>query len=188
MAAAVHENDPYDVPLRPGPDHPNIGIAEPPCRKMNRRALAVDGIVDCDAIYMRFAAAVGMDWRRRRRQGLPSLRSKRKEEQRGQELAQAETDAWASPYGLLITYQLSPLDVACKPLPPNTIFRVWHLADIIFREGPLRPTDYRAKRCERRKIMTLAVDEFIRRFLIHVLPNGFHGIRHCGLSPRLVRR
>ena len=29
--------------------------------------------------------------------------------------------------------------------------------------------------------MTLKPDEFIRRFLIHVLPNGFHRIRHCGL-------
>jgi hypothetical protein len=29
--------------------------------------------------------------------------------------------------------------------------------------------------------MTLAVDEFIRRFLIHVLPDGFHRIRHYGL-------
>jgi hypothetical protein len=29
--------------------------------------------------------------------------------------------------------------------------------------------------------MTLAVDEFIRRFLIHVLPTGFHRIRHYGL-------
>jgi hypothetical protein len=29
--------------------------------------------------------------------------------------------------------------------------------------------------------MTLAVDEFIRRFLIHVLPKGFHRIRHYGL-------
>jgi hypothetical protein len=29
--------------------------------------------------------------------------------------------------------------------------------------------------------MTLAADEFIRRFLIHVLPNGFHRIRHDGL-------
>jgi hypothetical protein len=29
--------------------------------------------------------------------------------------------------------------------------------------------------------MTLATDEFIRRFLIHVLPSGFHGIRHYGL-------
>ncbi len=30
-------------------------------------------------------------------------------------------------------------------------------------------------------MMTLATDEFIRRFLIHVLPNGFHRIRHYGL-------
>jgi hypothetical protein len=29
--------------------------------------------------------------------------------------------------------------------------------------------------------MTLASDEFIRRFLIHVLPGGFHRIRHYGL-------
>jgi hypothetical protein len=29
--------------------------------------------------------------------------------------------------------------------------------------------------------MTLATDEFIRRFLIHVLPKGFHRIRHYGL-------
>ena len=41
--------------------------------------------------------------------------------------------------------------------------------------------DYRAKGRERHKIMTLASDEFIRRFLIHVLPSGFHRIRHYGL-------
>ena len=29
--------------------------------------------------------------------------------------------------------------------------------------------------------MTLALDEFIRRFLLHVLPKGFHRIRHYGL-------
>ena len=33
----------------------------------------------------------------------------------------------------------------------------------------------------RYKTMTLATDEFIRRFLIHVLPKGFHRIRHYGL-------
>ncbi|MCK1569474.1 transposase [Bradyrhizobium sp. 173] len=32
--------------------------------------------------------------------------------------------------------------------------------------------------------MTLATDEFIRRFLIHVLPKEFHGIRHHGLLAR----
>jgi hypothetical protein len=41
--------------------------------------------------------------------------------------------------------------------------------------------DYRAKRREGAKVMTLAIDEFIRRFLIHVLPSGFHRIRHYGL-------
>jgi hypothetical protein len=41
--------------------------------------------------------------------------------------------------------------------------------------------DYRAKGRERQKIMTLAAHEFIRRFLIHVLPSGFHRIRHYGL-------
>ena len=29
--------------------------------------------------------------------------------------------------------------------------------------------------------MTLSADEFIRRFLLHVLPKGFHRIRHYGL-------
>jgi hypothetical protein len=41
--------------------------------------------------------------------------------------------------------------------------------------------DYRAKGPERHKVMTLTSDEFIRRFLIHVLPSGFHRIRHYGL-------
>jgi hypothetical protein len=41
--------------------------------------------------------------------------------------------------------------------------------------------DYRANGRDRAKVMTLAIDEFIRRFLIHVLPGGFHRIRHYGL-------
>jgi hypothetical protein len=41
--------------------------------------------------------------------------------------------------------------------------------------------DYRAKGRDRQKVMTLATGEFIRRFLIHVLPAGFHRIRHYGL-------
>ena len=41
--------------------------------------------------------------------------------------------------------------------------------------------DYRAKAQDRRKLMTLHADEFIRRFLLHVLPRGFHRIRHSGL-------
>jgi hypothetical protein len=41
--------------------------------------------------------------------------------------------------------------------------------------------DYRAKGHDRHKVMTLTTGEFIRRFLIHVLPSGFHRIRHYGL-------
>jgi hypothetical protein len=41
--------------------------------------------------------------------------------------------------------------------------------------------DYRAEGRDRQKVMTLATGEFIRRFLIHVLPQGFHRIRHYGL-------
>jgi hypothetical protein len=40
--------------------------------------------------------------------------------------------------------------------------------------------DYRLDGPARYKTMTLATDEFIRRFLIHVLPKGFHRIRYYG--------
>lgn len=40
--------------------------------------------------------------------------------------------------------------------------------------------DYRVEGCERQKVMTLATGEFIRRFLMHVLPSRFHRIRHYG--------
>jgi hypothetical protein len=41
--------------------------------------------------------------------------------------------------------------------------------------------DYRIEGRDRFKVMTLDANEFIRRFLIHVLPHGFHRIRHYGL-------
>ena len=47
--------------------------------------------------------------------------------------------------------------------------------------------DYRAKEPDRHKTMTLATGEFIRRFLLHVLPNGFHRIRHYGLLANHTR-
>jgi len=47
--------------------------------------------------------------------------------------------------------------------------------------------DYRADRRDRQKVMTLATGEFIRRFLIHVLPQGFHRIRHYGLFASATR-
>ncbi len=48
--------------------------------------------------------------------------------------------------------------------------------------------DYRDKDRYRPKTMTLTSDEFIRRFLIHVLPGGFHRIRHYGLLANARRR
>ncbi len=44
-----------------------------------------------------------------------------------------------------------------------------------------RYKDYRRNGQARFRTMTLAPDEFIRRFLLHVLPKGFHRIRHYGL-------
>ena len=47
--------------------------------------------------------------------------------------------------------------------------------------------DYRIKGRDRLKTMTLDASEFIRRFLLHVLPSGFHRIRHYGLFGGTVR-
>ena len=54
---------------------------------------------------------------------------------------------------------------------------------IALRDGAVtfRWKDYRIKGRDRQKTMTLPVAEFIRRFLIHVLPSGFHRIRRYGL-------
>jgi hypothetical protein len=48
--------------------------------------------------------------------------------------------------------------------------------------------DHRAKGRTRHKAMTLAADEFMRRFLLLVLPTGFHRIRHYGLLANAARR
>ncbi|MGB7242663.1 MAG: IS91 family transposase [Sulfitobacter sp.] len=48
--------------------------------------------------------------------------------------------------------------------------------------------DYRIKHGDRMKVMHLSTDEFIRRFLIHVLPSGFHRIRHTGFLANGIRR
>jgi hypothetical protein len=51
-----------------------------------------------------------------------------------------------------------------------------------------RYKDYRRRGAERQQVMTLAADEFIRRFLLHVLPRGFHRIRHYGLLSSATHR
>ncbi len=48
--------------------------------------------------------------------------------------------------------------------------------------------DYRAHGRTRYKTMTLATEEFMRRFLLHVLPSGFHRIRHYGLLANAKRK
>ncbi len=48
--------------------------------------------------------------------------------------------------------------------------------------------DYRAKGKTKYKTMTLSTGEFMRRFLLHVLPTGFHRIRHYGLIANAGRR
>ncbi|MDG5974332.1 transposase [Hydrogenophaga taeniospiralis CCUG 15921] len=52
--------------------------------------------------------------------------------------------------------------------------------------------DYRANKPgmgkKRHKAMTLSPQEFMRRFLLHVLPGGFHRIRHYGLLANSNRR
>ncbi len=51
-----------------------------------------------------------------------------------------------------------------------------------------RYKDYRRGGPGRQQVMTLTADEFIRRFLLHVLPKGFHRIRHYGLLASGNRR
>lgn len=51
-----------------------------------------------------------------------------------------------------------------------------------------RYKDYKRDGPERQRVMTLATDEFIRRFLLHVLPRGFHRIRHYGLLAGSTRK
>ncbi len=48
--------------------------------------------------------------------------------------------------------------------------------------------NYRVKEQNRHRTMTLSQDEFIRRFLLHVLPSGFHRIRHYGLTANSGRK
>jgi hypothetical protein len=55
------------------------------------------------------------------------------------------------------------------------------LVDLDDQHVSFRWRDYRDSGRTKHKVMRLAVGEFMRRFLLHVLPNGFHKIRHYGL-------
>ena len=60
------------------------------------------------------------------------------------------------------------------------------LIDLTEEQVRFRWKDYRHP--QRPKIMTLPAGEFIRRFLLHVLPKGFHRIRHYGLLASATRK
>jgi len=47
--------------------------------------------------------------------------------------------------------------------------------------------DYRREGRDRYGTLTLGIDEFLRRFLIHILPSRFHRIRHYGFLSNTVR-
>ena len=51
-----------------------------------------------------------------------------------------------------------------------------------------RRKDYRIKRGDRMKVVRMAANDFIRRFLIHVLPSGSHRTRYIGLLANGIRR
>jgi hypothetical protein len=59
---------------------------------------------------------------------------------------------------------------------------------IAIREGKVSFLWRDYANCNRQKIMTLKADEFIRRFLIHVLPTRFVRIRHFGLLANRNRK
>ena len=72
----------------------------------------------------------------------------------------------------------SPISPATPTVSPSRT-AAWSAATA--KASSVKYKDYRRKGRERYKTLPLAVPEFIRRFLLHVLPSGFHRIRHYGL-------
>ena len=77
----------------------------------------------------------------------------------------------------------SPASRPCSPISRAILHRVAisePTSDCVRRDRRhnFRYKDYRRDGAERQRVMTLAPHEFIRRFLLHVLPRGFHRIRH----------
>jgi hypothetical protein len=60
----------------------------------------------------------------------------------------------------------------------DTMFSNTRILSLDERGVSFRYKDYRRNGQARHGTMTLSADEFIRRFLLHVLPKGFHRIRH----------
>ena len=64
----------------------------------------------------------------------------------------------------------------------------WRLIAFDGNGVTFRYKDYRRDGPERQRVMTLTTDAFIQRFLLHVLPRGFHRIRHYGLLAASTRK
>ena len=98
---------------------------------------------------------------------------------------------WRTAHGegkILADGWLFPGQNPANPMTTRQLNRACHIAIANSRLMRLDDTgvtfkykDYRDKGRYRSKTMTLSTNEFIRRFLIHVLPSGFHRIRHYGL-------
>src|SRR5205807_1916024 len=69
----------------------------------------------------------------------------------------------------------------CLPISAATPIANSRLIALDKRGVTFRYKDYRRNGQARYRTMTLSADEFIRRFLLHVLPKGFNRIRHYGL-------
>ena len=75
----------------------------------------------------------------------------------------------------------------CRATPIGSPSPTPRLLALDERGVTFRWKDYRAKGRTRHKTMTLSAEEFMRRFLLHVLPSGFHRIRHYGLLANAQR-
>jgi len=76
----------------------------------------------------------------------------------------------------------------CSAIHPPLAISNNRLVALDERGVTFRYKDYRRDGQARYGTMTLSADEFIRRFLLHVLPKGFHRIRHCGCWPAPAAR
>lgn len=75
-----------------------------------------------------------------------------------------------------------------RPLPHRVAISNSRLIHFDKNNITFRYKDYRRDGADHQQVMTLAIDEFIRRFLIHVLPRGFRRIRHYGLLAGSARK
>ena len=97
----------------------------------------------------------------------------------------------AAPHGWSSPSDPSPDGKPCSPISPATPHRVAisnsRLIALDEAGVTFKWKDYRIKGRDRLRTMTLDAAEFIRRFLLHVLPSGFHRIRHYGLFAGTAR-